>query len=132
VLGSIETAQALDANGNVIYEVVYSRIIDNLVNAAGASVAKIVNLPYSIIDPADGSTTLTQVYPNSLTNMRNQVIDVVGQISNKLPLWMTSKQPNGTVLGFTPSWVICYSKPGKSKQIAYYIQEYFAKNLNYV
>ena len=132
VLGSIETAQALDANGNVIYEVVYSRIIDNLVNAVGASVAKIVNLPYSIIDPADGSTTLTQVYPNSLTNMRNQVIDVVGQISNKLPLWMTSKQTNGTVLGFTPSWVICYSKPGKSKQIAYYIQEYFAKNLNVI
>ena len=132
VLGSIETAQALDVNGNVIYEVVYSRIIDNLLNAAGASVAKIVNLSYPIIDPADGSTVLTQVYPNSLTNMRDQVIDVVGQISNKLPLWMTSKQPNGTVLGFTPSWVICYSKPGKSKQIAYYIQEYFAKNLNII
>jgi hypothetical protein len=132
VLGSIETAQALDVDGNVLYEVVYSRIIDNLVNAAGASVAKIVNLPYPIIDPADGSSTLTQVYPNSLIDMRNQVIDVVGQISTKLPRWMTSKQPDGSVLGFTPSWVICYTNPGRSKQIAYYIQEYFGKQLNII
>ena len=132
ILGGINTAQALDANGNVVYEVVYSKIIDNLVNNAGQSVNRIVNLPYSIIDPADGSTVVTQVYPNSLKNMRDQVIDVVGQISTKLPLWMTSKQTNGRVLGFTPAWVICYAQPGRSAQIAYYIQEYFAQNLNTV
>lgn len=132
ILGSIETAQALDAAGNVVYEVVYSKIVDNLVNAAGESVAKIVNLPYAITDPADGSTEITQVYPNSLVNMRDQVIDVVGQISTKLPLWMTSKQSNGRVLGFTPAWVICYANPGRSKQIAYYISEYFAQQLNTV
>lgn len=132
ILGSIETAQALDANGNIVYEVVYSKIVDDLVNASGQSVNKILNLPYSIIDPADGSTELTQVYPNSLINMRDQVIDVVGQISTKLPLWMTSKQTNGRVLGFTPAWVICYANPGRSKQIAYYISEYFAQQLNSV
>jgi hypothetical protein len=132
ILGSIETAQALDANGNVVYEVVYSKIVDNLVNTAGESVSKIVNLPYAITDPADGSTELSQVYPNSLVNMRDQVIDVVGQISSKLPLWMTSKQTNGRVLGFTPAWVICYANPGRSKQIAYYIAEYFAQQLNSV
>jgi hypothetical protein len=132
ILGSIETAQALDAAGNVIYEVVYSKIVDNLVNSAGESVNKIINLPYAITDPADGSTEITQVYPNSLVNMRDQVIDVVGQISTKLPLWMTSKQTNGRVLGFTPAWVICYANPGRSKQIAYYISEYFAQQLNSV
>lgn len=132
VLGSIETAQALDAAGNVIYEVVYSKIIDNLVNAAGESVSKIVNLPYAITDPGDGSTQVIQVYPNSLINMRDQVIDVVGQISTKLPLWMTSKQTNGRVLGFTPSWVICYTQPGRAAQIAYYISEYFTQQLNSV
>ena len=132
ILGSIETAQALDAAGNVVYEVVYSKIVDNLVNAAGQSVSKIVNLPYAITDPADGSTEILQVYPNSLVNMRDQVIDVVGQISTKLPLWMTSKQSNGRVLGFTPAWVICYANPGRSKQIAYYISEYFAQQLNSV
>jgi hypothetical protein len=133
ILGQIETAQALDPiTGEVVYEVVYSKIIDNLVNDAGESVNKIVTLPYAIVDPADGSTIITSVYPNSLVNMRNQVIDVVGQISNTLPLWMTSKQPNGRVLGFTPAWVIAYVNPGRSKEIVYFIQTYFAQQLNSV
>jgi hypothetical protein len=131
VLGEISTAQAVDNDGNVIYEVVYSKIVDNLVNAAGESVSKIVNLAYPIdTEITDG--TIRQVYPNSLVNMRDQVIDVVGQISTKLPLWMTSKQENGRVLGFTPAWVLCYTKPGKSKQIAYYIQTQFGNQLNRV
>ena len=132
VLGQIETAQALDADGNVIYEVVYSRIIDNLLNDQGQSVSKVVPLPYAVVDPADGSTLITAVFPNSLTNMRNQVIDVVGQLANVLPAWMTSKQTNGRVLGFTPAWVIAYTQPGRSRQIAYYLQTYFGTQLNQV
>jgi hypothetical protein len=131
VLGSIETAQAVDpVTGEVVYEIVYSRVVDNLVNAQGQSVSKIVSLPYPIIDPADGSTLLREVYPNSLVNMRDQVIDVVGQISTKIPLWMTSKQKNGRVLGFTPAWVICYTNPGESSRIAYYINTQFGQQLN--
>ena len=130
VLGQIETAQALDADGNVIYEVVYSKVIDNLLNDQGQSVSKIVPLPYAIVDPADGSTLIVAVYPNSLTNMRNQVIDVVGQVDNVLPAWMTSKQTNGRVLGFVPAWVIAYTQPGRSNQIAYYLQKYFGTQLN--
>jgi hypothetical protein len=133
VLGEIATAQAVDpVTGEVVYEVVYSKIIDNLVNSAGESVAKIVNLPYAITDPVDPNLELTQVYPNSLVNMRDQVIDVVGQISSKLPLWMTSKQANGRVLGFTPAWVMCYTKPGRGQQIAYYVQTLFEGQLNTV
>jgi hypothetical protein len=64
--------------------------------------------------------------------MRDQVIDTVGQISNILPLWMTSSQSNGEVLGFTPAWVIAYAKPGKGKQIAYYIGQDFASQLNVI
>jgi hypothetical protein len=130
VLGSIETAQALDADGNVVYEVVYSRVVDNLVNNQNESVGKIVNLAYPITDPL--GQQLLQVYPNSLDNMRDQVIDVVGQISNKLPLWMTSKQADGRVLGFTPAWVMCYVKPGRARQIAYYIATQFSQQLNLV
>lgn len=131
VLGQIATAQAVDpVTGEVIYEVVYSKVIDNLVNNQGESVSKIVTLPYAIVDPADGSTQINSVYPNSLVTMRDQVIDVVGQVSTKLPLWMTSKQTDGRVLGFTPAWVICYTKPNRSRQIAYYISEYFGNQLN--
>lgn len=132
VLGPIQTAQARDANDNIIYEVVYSEIVDDLVNSAGQSVSKIVTLPYSITDPADGSTVINSVYPNSLVNMRDQVIDVVGETTVDLPLWMTSKQANGRVLGFTTAWVICYAKPGRARQIAYYISEYFGQQLNVI
>jgi hypothetical protein len=132
VLGSIRTAQARDANDRVIYEVVYSEIVDDLVNTQGASVSKIVTLPYSITDPADGSTVINSVYPNSLVNMRDQVIDVVGETTVDLPLWMTSKQADGRVLGFTPAWVICYAKPDRARQIAYYISEYFGQQLNVI
>lgn len=122
-LGQIKVAQARNAAGEVIYEVVYSQIIDNLLNDQGQSVSKSVTLPY----PFDGVKT---VYPNSLINMRDQVIDTVGEVADILPLWMTSKQANGKVLGFTPSWVLTYAKPGKGDQIAYYIQTQFGTNLN--
>ena len=130
VLGSIKTAQALDDAGNVLYEVVYSEVIDNLVNDAGSSVSKSVTLPYPVTLP--DSTVVTTVYPNSLINMRDQVIDTVGQISKLLPRWMLSKQTNGQVLGFTPAWVIAYCKPGQSGQVAYNISQQFGEKLNLV
>jgi hypothetical protein len=130
VLGEIKTAQATDASGNVIYEVVYSAVQDDLVNNDGISVSKQVTLPYPI--NAGDSTEITTVYPNSLPNMRDQVIDVVGQISNQLPLWMLSKQTDGRVLGFTPAWVIAYCNPGCSGQVAYNIRTQFGQQLNLV
>lgn len=134
-LGNIKTARALASDGSVLYEVVYSEIIDNLENNQGQTVSKEVALAYPVSVelpyPADPSSVSTAVvYPNGLVNMRDQVIDVVGQISNVLPRWMLSTQANGKVLGFQPAWVICYTKPGKSGQIAYNIQTQFAEPLN--
>lgn len=130
ILGEIKTAQALDSNGNVIYEVVYSEIQDNLVNNDDISVSKSVILPYPV--NAGDSSEIDTVYPNSLDNMRDQVIDTVGQISNILPLWMLSKQANGRVLGFRPAWVLCYCKPGTSGRISYNIGKKFGVQLNKV
>ena len=131
ILGEVKTAQAIDpATGTVIYEVVYSAIQDNLVNNYGISVSKQVTLPYPINE--GDSTEISVVYPNSLDNMRNQVIDVVGQISNLLPLWMLSKQQDGRVLGFTPAWVIAYCNPGTSGQVAYNVRTQFGQQLNLV
>jgi hypothetical protein len=64
--------------------------------------------------------------------MRNQVIDVVGQESNILPLWMLTKQADGNVLGFTPAWVIAYTKPGASGKIQYNIQTQFGNKLDLI
>lgn len=132
VLGPIRTAQALDSQGNILYEVVYSAIEDDLVNSAGESVAKEVTLAYPVPDPLDISSEISVVYPNSLINMRDQVIDTVGQVSPALPLWMTSKQADGRVLGFQPAWVIAYVLPGQSARIAYNIRTQFGENLNLV
>jgi hypothetical protein len=130
VLGEIKTAQARDDLGNIIYEVIYSEVIDNLVNNDGVSVDKQVVLPF----PLNPNTVdeIDSVYPNSLQNMRDQVIDVVGQVSNVLPRWMLSRQANGSVLGFTRAWVMAYTKPGQSGQIAYNIATQFGAKLNLI
>lgn len=125
-LGEIRVAQARDSLDNVIYEAVYSIVIDDMVNKEGQSVSKEVTLPYAT------QAGVTTVYPNSLIDMRDQVIDQIGQISNVLPLWMTSKQADGKVLGFTPAWVIAYAKPGKGEQIAYYINQQYFNKLNLI
>jgi hypothetical protein len=140
-LGEIKTAIARNDAGEIIYEVVYSEVIDNLVNPMGASVSKEVIWPRFIpleLGPyytseediftsyglPDYYTSLTpgfakQLYPNSLPNMREQVGDVLGQEfnSNLLPKWMTSQQLNGSTTGFVPAWVICYTKPGFAETI---------------
>ena len=98
ILGPIKTAQARDDAGQVIYEVVYSEIIDDLVNNDGESVNPDVTIPYPITND-DG--TITIVYPNSLEDMRNQMIEALGQESNIVPRWMLSKQADGKILGYT-------------------------------
>lgn len=91
-------------------------------------------------DLRDGSRNLTvgttqnitTVYPNSLINMRDQVVDTVGQTSTVLPLWMTSKQTDGRVLGFTKAWVVAYTNPGESARISYNLRDKFGEILNRV
>lgn len=148
-LGEIKTAVARNNNGEIIYEVVYSDIIDNLVNPQGVSIQSQIRWPRAIdlgLGPWYTSSTniftsweellgqqyytsLTPgyaqiLYPNSLYNMRNRVAQVVGQEYNSslLPLWMTSQQINGSTLGYTPAWVICYTKPGYAETVKTNIQ----------
>jgi len=138
-LGELKTAVAKNDAGDILYEVVYSEVIDNLVNQNGISVPKTINWPRPInLNLGPWYTSVTNVftsyvdlqgqeyytslspgyaitlYPNSLFNMRTQVADVLGQVYNStlLPQWMTSQQANGSTLGYTPAWVICYTKPG--------------------
>lgn len=180
-LGEIKTAIARDeTTGEIIYEVVYSEVVDNLVNynqtdvysngsqsnlinPQGQSVSKEVYWPRPIplflgpwytsetdiytsyegenSPPPTYYTSRTPgyariLYPNSLPNMRQQVVDVLGQDYNYklLPLWMTSQQRNGSTLGFTPAWVIAYCKPGtttlngKTVSYAEYIQYQIQNN----
>ena len=158
-LGELKTAVAKNSAGNIIYEVVYSEIIDNLINPSGVSVSSEIYWPtpinlfqgswYTSVDDIYTSyvnifgqeyyTSLTPgsatvLYPNSLINMRNRVSAVLGQEYNSslLPLWMTSQQANGNTLGYTQAWVICYTKPGKAVTIKNNINDNWAYKLNQI
>jgi len=156
-LGEIKTAVAKNEAGEVIYEVVYSEVIDNLVNPKGVSISSQIFWPrpidlnlgpwytsitdiYSSYEDILGQeyyTSLTPgfariLYPNSLFNMRNRVSEVVGQEYNSklLPLWMTSQQANGSTLGYTQAWVICYTKPGFAESVKININNMWDHTLN--
>jgi hypothetical protein len=113
VLGELKTAVAKDSTGKVIYEVVYSKVIDDLINDNNTSVSKELLWPEKI------NNTVTVVYPASLVNMRKQIVAQLGSINKNeiLPLWMRSVQPDGNTLGFVSAFVICYTNPGRSETI---------------
>jgi len=161
VLGELKTAIAKNAAGDVIYEVVYSEVIDNLVNPDGISINSRIYWD-NLIDLGLGPwyTSITDIYtsydfevnglptyytsltpgyarvlyPNSLYNMRNRVSEVIGQEydSRLLPQWMTSQQPNGSTLGYTQAWVICYTKPGRADKIKSNIETMWPNTLNQI
>ena len=128
ILGPIKTAVAKDADGDVIYEVVYSEIQQPLVNSRGNSIGLSHKFKTSWIE--DDSVETDTVYPNSLINMQTRIINKVGQFAEVLPEWMTSEQDNGKILGFTPAWVICYAQPKKAEKIKFQIAEQFSEKLN--
>lgn len=156
-LGELKTAIARDENGDIVYEVVYSQIIDDLVNEKGQSVSSQIRWPtyvslelgpyltsedflytsfanvqnnsfYTSLTP--GSTNI--FYPASLDNMANQLSNVLGKnrSSSLLPKWMITQQLNGSVLGYTRAWVICYTLPGKSTEILNNINQNWPYKLN--
>lgn len=193
-LGELKTAQARNSNNEVVYEVVYSTIIDNLMvydpkysfdYRFSTSVSEEIFWPRFIdlnlgpwytssteiftsyiyaqdaflitnfreynITTQEGISLLLQqgvptfytsltpgyariLYPNSLENMRKRVQQDLGVDNNfnLLPLWMTSQQADGNTLGFTPAWVIAYTKPGMAETIKSNIENNWPYKLNVI
>lgn len=120
--GEVKSAVVLDSTFNVKYEVVYVELLDTNTNALGQGPANSTDLSNEIANPyydQDGNP-YTTIYPNSFTNMKDSVADYIGY-ANKgaLPDWMTSKQPNGRVLGFTRAVVLAHTVPGAGNLVAY-------------
>jgi len=88
-LGALKTAVAKDSNGLVIYEVVYSEIIDNLVNTKGVSISEQVSFTNTIItEPGPYWTSSTNI------NTSDTYYDVV-PIAKSIALSVTS---SGTIV----------------------------------
>ena len=139
VLGPLQTAQANDANNNILYEVVYCPVFDDQATSDGVSVPKTIfwkteinlydntwvtsnatdNTSETDASTSSSPTKVRAVYPNSLANMRAAVSSVIPQYTTQslLPEWMTSQQANGETLGYLPVWVLCYTLPGYSAEV---------------
>jgi len=149
-LGNINYAIARDDSFNILYEVVYSEIVDELSTNGGLPDQllwpKNINLRqggYSINNTNLYTTSGTaytsftpgyarELYPSSLINMRNRVTTIIGQNNDisLLPKWMTSQQSNGDTLGYIPVWVICYAFPGQGQNIVDSINNKWSHKLN--
>jgi len=106
ILGQIETAIATDEQGNIIYEVVYSKIIDNLVNNKGQSVSKEIYWP-RLIDLGLGPwyTSSTEIYTSYVDAQPGFIFTQFGQtpitdqnynpllLNQGVPLFYTSLTP---------------------------------------
>ena len=154
VLGELKTAIARDSNNNILYEVVYSEIIDDLINSAGDTLPQEIIWPQTInlnlnddyatntelftsftdTYTSDSPGSTNKLYPASTINMSNRLIDTMPYTKDQsfLPKWMTSQQENGNTLGFIRAWVLCYTLPGYSTYIKNIINTGWQYKLNQI
>lgn len=109
---------------HVKYEVVYVEILDDntIANSAGyfgpsdtIDLSSMDNPYYSLT-----GNSYTVAYPNSFENMTSVLTNTIDYADKGvLPDWMTSKQPNNRVLGFTKAVVLAYAVEGAGESIAY-------------
>jgi hypothetical protein len=150
--GELKTAVARDANGDIIYEVIYCQLIDPAVNENGVSIPTDIAWPQDIglrygewydsrTDKFTSSelahTSFSPGYvkllnPVSLDNMRKEIENNMEYDYDQslLPKWMTSQQLDGNTLGLTSAWVICHTLPGYSEKIKDRINMYWGHYLS--
>jgi len=116
--GDIKIARAIDANGNIVYEIVYVDAVDTQTYAtAGPPLSKELNIANGYLI---GNTEYKTIYPNSFTNMQYQIDNAIGYTNRgALPSWMTSVQENGQVLGPIKAIILAYVQPGAGKLVQY-------------
>ena len=142
LLGDLRTAQAIDPNTNkVVYEVLYLDVVDQMENADGVPQSDSLDLSNSINSPLyindtditcdDITITCDQndfqiLFSNAFDNMRSvlstKITHTLAQLKS-LPLWMTSVQKNGAILGWIPAVSICFTVPNQAGQIKFNIEQ---------
>lgn len=153
-LGELKTAIARDEDNNILYEVVYSEIVDDLITPSNQTLPQqvvwptVINLfnnddyttntelftSFSDVFTSNSPGETTAVYPASITNMSEKIKNDIPFSTDQslLPKWMTSQQENGSTLGFIRAWVLCYTLPGRSEQIKNTINNGWQYKLNQI
>lgn len=116
LIDELKVATATDSNFNPLYEVIYFSVRDELqANGlsppADISLITLVKYFYKI-----GDEEIKTLQLNSYQNMKKRLFDNL-PLENRgvLPKWMTSIQPDGSVLGLIDAIPIAYVKPGTSQ-----------------
>jgi hypothetical protein len=123
--GDYGVAVAKDSNDNIMYEVIYVKMIEET-RAYKNGVKQ--NPPESTIDfktrvagwenPTRDDVSI--VYPNDSQLMRRDISDNVGSSNSlALPEWMRSVQRDGTVLNFVTYAPLAYVKPGQGEKVLF-------------
>ena len=141
LLGDLKVARAVDPNTDKpVYDVLYLDVKDQMENRAGTSQNNTINLSNSINAPVfindmditcdDNLITCDQndfqiAFSNSYDNMRahmsNKITHLLEQ-PKSLPLWMTSVQEDGNILGWIPAIPVCFAIPGEGNRIKFNIK----------
>jgi hypothetical protein len=133
LFGEPKIAKAKDPiTQEVIYEVIYVDVVDDLENKNG-SISNEIDLPDYINSPVIVSYDAIKVdsdipfvsdrdhqriFPNSIRGMRNRIKDVGERDREFLPLWMRSIQDSGIAeTGYVKSLILCYVIPGKGESM---------------
>ena len=144
----IETARALDADGNVKYEVVYVELVDNSQGTdpstgtssspalrqdlrSGTSWQNPMTVDEGSPKVSAGHYLASQAndyyaYPNSIENMRSRLTTGIGhQVLERkvLPDWMQDKQTNNSILGWTLACPLVFCNPGTAEKIKYRLSQ---------
>lgn len=119
--GSPKVGKAYDINQNLLYEIIYYELDDNVSTNEGSASASI-NLSNKINSDIiiEGAADDRIVYPNSLVNMRNRLEEEIGlNVREVLPQWMSNRQADGSIIGWKPAAVLAYVKPGAGDKILF-------------
>ena len=147
-LSDYKWARALDDAGNELYDVIYMSVVDDLsegINSAplsidlSSSIQRSVRTDSNLLNMSSNLSTMDGhgdlvVYPNSILNMRSTIKSTLGLATKEvLPRWMSSKQVDGRIPGWTPAVVIAYMLPGEGAKAVFNLNRLDAdiKDINF-
>ena len=136
-VGSLKSAKAYSLDGTYIYDVIYLELIDPIQGAGGfdSQNREVLLKRYrgnnrTAINAWNLPASLDEYYPNSINNLRSDLILTSNRLSGQLgvglsgteglPLWMVCNQTPGdptSIIGYQCAVELVYAQPGSGPGI---------------